>query len=247
MPVVLLHSSLSSSSQWGALTRRLNPHFLCINIDLLGYGAAPCVADPEKYNLDTEAQRVIGIIDSQIGDRHFCVVGHSFGGAIGLRLAHLMGERLMSMVLYEPVVFHLLDKASEGYKEINKVSSLLIGKTPAQGAEIFVDYWNHPGFFKALPKKVQQSFSDKMGKVMLDFKGLMGETFTVADCALEHCPALVIEGKTSRLSAKTLVQQLSRELPVVEHLVFDGGHMAPMTQSEAVAELIADYLSHLRQ
>lgn len=239
--VVLLHSSLSSSSQWLSLVKLLQPHFLCINIDLLGYGAASQVVDPDNYTLDTEVDRVMDIVNSETGEAKFHLVGHSFGGAIGLRLARQVGHRLLSLVMYEPVAFHLLDKQGDGYKEIMAVTAALQGNSATEDARTFVDYWNHPGFFDTMPGKVQQLFAVKMDKVMLDFKGLIGQSYTLDDCDLTNCRVLVVEGKSSRLSAKTLVRQLVVQLPNAEHQVFDGGHMAPLT-NDGVAQLIAGFL-----
>ncbi len=256
--MVLLHSSLSSSSQWLDLVKLLKDHFFCINIDLLGYGDAPQVNDPNNYTLNTETQRITQIITAEIGDADFILVGHSFGGAVALllakQLAKLMGQRVSAMVLYEPVAFHLLGKGGEAYDEIMAVTGALQDKTATEAARVFVDYWNYTGFFDALPGKVQRSFAAKMDKVMLDFKGLIGQTYTLTnstltnstlsnrtlpDCDLAHCKTFVIEGRTSRLSAKTLVRQIAAQLPDVEHLVFDGGHMAPVSQSKDVAQVMA--------
>ncbi|MCJ8270147.1 MAG: alpha/beta hydrolase, partial [Psychrosphaera sp.] len=218
--MVFLHSSLSSSSQWLDLVKLLKDRFFCINIDLLGYGDAPQVDDPNNYTLNTEPQRIMQIITAQIGDADFTLVGHSFGGAVALllakQLAKQMGQRVSAMVLYEPVAFHLLDKGCKAHDEIMAVTGALQDKTATEAARVFVDYWNYTGFFDALPGKVQRSFAAKMDKVMLDFKGLIGQTYTLPDCDLAHCKTLVIEGKTSRLSAQTLVRQIAGELPDVE-------------------------------
>ena len=241
-PLVMLHSSLSSSNQWHALCDLMQDSHLCINIDLLGYGDAPSVADPDNYSLKTETDRVIEIIDEHTGGGDFAVAGHSFGGAVGLRLAHLMGERITRMAVYEPVAFHLLDKDCEGFREIAQVSGRLEGKADSDAARLFTDYWNNPGFFDGLPGKLKARFSEQMAKVLLDFKGLMGESYTLADCPLEHCPVLVIEGSGSRLSAKTLARLIAEQLPDVMLRTFYGGHMAPVSDSEAVAAMMAKFL-----
>ncbi len=240
--VVLLHSSLSSSTQWFELSKSLDSHFTCINIDLFGYGRAPEVDDPESFQLLTEVERVIAIIESQIGDANFSIVGHSFGGAVGLRLAYALPSRICAMVLYEPVAFHLLDPQSEAHTEIMQMAGSLNAQVINAGAQIFVDYWNGKGFFQQMPDKVQTSFQQQMAKVMLDFKAITSETCTIADYVTLTCPILVMEGRSSRLSAKTLAKLLADELPNASHQVFDGGHMAPLSHSVAVAGVIRGFL-----
>jgi pimeloyl-ACP methyl ester carboxylesterase len=240
--VVLLHSSLSSSSQWLDLVKLLKDQFLCINIDLLGYGNAPQVDDSQNYTLNTETERITQIICDEIGDADFILVGHSFGGAVALLLAKLMGHRVSAMVLFEPVAFHLLSVGGKAYEEIMAVTGALKGKTTTEAASVFIDYWNYTGFFDALPGKVQRSFAAKMDKVMLDFKGLIGQRYVLAELDLAQCKTLVIEGKASRLSAQTLARQIVEELPDTEHFVFNGGHMAPVSQSKEVARVMAAFL-----
>jgi len=63
-PVVLLHSSLSSARQWLPLVKLLEPYFLVINIDILGYGNADKVTEPRNYNFDVEIDRFEYIIET---------------------------------------------------------------------------------------------------------------------------------------------------------------------------------------
>lgn len=67
-PVVLLHSSMGSKSQWASLTERLQGRRRVVAIDLLGYGQAPAaVRGPEGFALADEARRVEAIVDGLLG------------------------------------------------------------------------------------------------------------------------------------------------------------------------------------
>lgn len=242
-PLVLLHSSLSSAAQWGHLVGLLKQNHLCINIDLLCYGDAPTVSDPSSYTLKDETDRLIEIINQQIGDAPFAIVGHSFGGAVALRMANLMAERITNMVLYEPVAFHLIKQHKEAFADIYDVSSKLNAMSDEMAARSFVDYWNYPGFYDEKPRKIRQLFNSQISKVKLDFKGLMAEEYEISDLKLEHCPALIIAGKQSPLSSQTIASRLAQHLPNVQYQQFNGGHMAPIQDAKAVAEIIAGYFS----
>ena len=50
-PVVLLHSSLGSKSQWSALVERLASRFRVIALDLCGYGDNALPASSESFTL----------------------------------------------------------------------------------------------------------------------------------------------------------------------------------------------------
>jgi pimeloyl-ACP methyl ester carboxylesterase len=51
VPVVLLHASLSSKSQWRELAAQLAPRFRVIAIDLSGYGDNPMPAARESFSV----------------------------------------------------------------------------------------------------------------------------------------------------------------------------------------------------
>ncbi len=244
MAVVMLHSSLSSSGQWQGLVKALKADFKCINIDLLGYGDAPDVTTPEHYSLLDETQRVMTIVNHEIGQQPFILVGHSFGGAVGLSIAKQYPQRVKAMALYEPVAFHLLDSQGEAFADIHRISGALSGLSPEQGACAFVDYWNQPGFFAQMPEKVQKMFAAKIDKVQLDFIGLMGQTYRLNELALAHCPVLVIAGCQSPVSSRTIAAMLRDNLPNVHYREFDGGHMAPIQQGAEVSALIAEFIQN---
>lgn len=246
MPVVMLHSSLSSCGQWQELVMRLKAQFKCINIDLLGYGDAPEVTNPESFALEDESKRILSIIDSEAGSQDFMFVGHSYGGAVGLHMANLVGKRIKAMALYEPVAFHLLERRSQAFQNIEQISGSLAGLEPSDAARTFVDYWNGDGFFARMPAKVRAMFSDKIGKVQLDFQGLMGQSYCLSDLELDHCPVLVLAGQHSPLSSRTIAAKLRDELPNVQYREFDGGHMAPIAQATDIAEIFEGYLCKMK-
>ena len=59
-PVVMLHSSLSSKSQWTALAERLAPRYRVIALDLCGYGDNAVPAAGASFTLDEEVRLVTG-------------------------------------------------------------------------------------------------------------------------------------------------------------------------------------------
>src|SRR6185503_3141479 len=61
--------------------------------------------------LGQEAALVRALLDRYDGPAH--LVGHSYGGAVALNVAHSRGAMLRSLTLIEPVAFHLLRDGNE--------------------------------------------------------------------------------------------------------------------------------------
>lgn len=81
------------------------------------------------------------------GDR-FCIVGHSFGAAVGLIAAVANPDRVKAMALFEPTLFCLVDAHSiasddaAGIKNAVAASAKAIDDGDADAAaRHFIDYW----------------------------------------------------------------------------------------------------------
>nr|WP_315394308.1 alpha/beta hydrolase [uncultured Duganella sp.] len=247
--IVLLHSSMSSKAQWAPLVDQLAPDFRCIPLDLLGYGGAPFPpraghGEAYTHTLAHEADAVAAAIAAPLAqDEPFHLVGHSFGGVTALHLARRMPERVLSLVLFEPVAFHLLPAADAARAEIVGVTERILAcDTDRDATRIFIDYWNRPGSFDAAPASAQDKMVAQIAKVRLDFEALLGEPVTLAELATLTMPALVLSGQHSPASTRSLAAQLAAALPNARAQQTRGGHMGPITHPDAVNPAIAAFL-----
>jgi len=242
--IVLLHSSMSSSRQWHKLVLQLQADYLLINIDLLGYGTAPQVLDNTHFGLEDETRR-IEIILQQLNISEYLLVAHSYGGATALKYAYEHQPQVLAMALFEPVAFHLLDKQSQAWQEIQQISMEMHHCSDEQAAQSFVDYWNGPGFFASVPLAMQQVFSAQAKKVLLDFQGLTREAYTLEDYSQLNMPVLLMTGELSRQSSLTVASLLRARLSNVQHQAVNAGHMAPISHARQVNQLILNFLMGL--
>jgi len=240
--VILLHSSLSSARQWLPLVNMLKSNHLIINVDILGYGNAENIVDPENYNFNVEIARLKKVINAVIPRQNYHVVGHSCGGAIALKLAVESPEKLLSLSLYEPVAFHLLTEGSEARKQSDLFAEKVDIDDKHQAAAVFTDFWNKEGFFKTLPKKMQDYMAADMAKVSLDFQGLMSEKYNENDLRQILCDTLLLAGEHSPELSHVLINKIAKALPNVEKITFDAGHMGPVDNSEIVHPVVAEFI-----
>jgi len=249
--VVLLHSSMSSRSQWAALMSAHERDYRFLALDLLGYGKAPFpdAAMRASFSLAHEVEAVQAALAAQLApDEPFHLVGHSYGGATALRLARTAPGRIRSLAVFEPVAFHLLEESDAGRAEVGAViAAIEAAATPEEATRRFIDYWNGPGAFDALPAPVRERFTGQVAKVRLDFIALLGEPATLADMAAIGVPALVLTGRAGPASTRAVAGRLASALPHASSAQTPGGHMAPITHAADVNRALAAFLASVSQ
>ncbi len=246
-PLVLLHSSMSSKAQWDALIELLGDRHRIIAIDLYGYGDVPMPAQRGPHTLMTEVARVRAVLSRELGPGEtFHLAGHSFGGAVALRLAHLEPRRVRSLALFEPTAFHLLPDDSYAMDEVRTVAQQvkdgLAGGSMLAAAGSFIDFWNGPGAFAANPPARQRQFAAQLGKVDLDFDALIHEPCSAPDYANITCPIQLLLGRNSVACTRDVAAHLVGYLPGCLIEETGGGHMAPLTHRTSVNLKIANFL-----
>ena len=238
IPLLLLHSSMSSKTQWNRLGEALRSRYRVIAIDLYGYGEAPFPLQAEEFSLAREAERVGQLVNQQIGNRPFHLIGHSYGAATALRYAYGHPDRLLSIGLYEPVAFHLLPQQDAAVKQMQAVSEevrkALAADDAASATEHFVDFWSGSGTYARMEPDRQMTMQRYIHKVVLDFQALFGEPLTAADYRRIELPSCLLWSPQSPLPPRQVAAVLERTLPRIESHRVTGGHMAPITNPDEV-------------
>jgi pimeloyl-ACP methyl ester carboxylesterase len=238
--VIMLRCSAGPDGQWQTLARAMDDRYVALAPDL----AAPD-ADAELPRLadDVAALR-------EFADRHgeaFHLVGHSHGGAVALRAALDMPERIASLTLIEPVAFHLLRPFAPLWLEVRALAQALgdavRAGTPAEGMARFVDYWNGEGTWASLAEGHRARLAASAARTVRDFAAVFAETADLRDYARLTMPTQLICGETTTAPCRKLVDQLSVVLPRLRRDVIAGaGHMAPLSHAEATNRLILEHL-----
>jgi pimeloyl-ACP methyl ester carboxylesterase len=247
--VVCLHSSASSSSQWRALGERLADRFRVIAVDLYGSGKTEAWRQDRPMRLDDEVALLAPALRAA-GDR-FHLVGHSYGGAIALKIALQDSRRLLSLVLYEPVLFSLLladaphSPAAREILAIREDTIRLAGEGRLDAcAERFLDYWIGEGTWTATPEARRSGIAAAMRAVMPQWHAAFSEPTPLAAFAALDAPTLLLTGSRSRASAQAVARLLGAALPRVRvETVSDAGHMAPLTHPDSVNPLIERFIA----
>jgi pimeloyl-ACP methyl ester carboxylesterase len=247
-PVACLHSSASSSRQWRGLTERLADRFKVLAADLYGCGRSPAWLLDRPMYLDDELA-LLDPVFRAAGDR-FHLVGHSYGGAIALKAALKDPARLISLVLYEPVLFSVLfenEPQGAAAREIIAVRDeaiRLIDERDLHGAaQHFVDYWSGDGTWAAIPETRRAGLAAAIEGLRPEWHAVCQEPMPLSALAQVTVPTLFLTGADSRAPARAVARLLTAVLPNVQVEEIDGaGHMAPVTHPELVNPAIEQFL-----
>lgn len=248
-PVIMLHSCANTPRQWTKLATQLDGSFTPICPDLLGYGAP---TQTGARSLSDIAQDVLQT--AEIFDEPAHLIGHSFGGAVALKLASLRPDRIKSLTLIEPVALNLLwCKYGPDMPELRDIMAVKreidaaeVKRDPWNAMRSFVDFWNGPGAWDGLSFEQSQKLASKAHHVKSDFDALAGDVFGTTDLTRITCPVLNLRGDLSPSLTNTITSELARALPAMEQgIVAGAGHMLPITHAERVNAEIGTFLANV--
>ena len=248
-PVVALHSGGMSGRQWRKLADRLDASHRVVMPDFLGSGDNPPWPKDAPFDFHADIAEVAEILATLPAPFH--LVGHSYGGLIAVTLARKSPESVRSLSVFDPVAFGVLyDPPDEvGLSDLERSARNEVFFDDARGGgpewfEAFVDYWNGPGAWKAMPAPAQAGFLKVGRKVYGEVRSLLGDRTPASAYASIRAPALLLTGERSPPAAGRVVARLASALPSSTVLTVSGaGHMGPLTHGAQINDAIASHIA----
>ena len=246
--VVLIHSSVSGNRQWRAIIDTLKDRYRVIAPNLFGYGETSAWTEGTPQTLAAQAGLVLALCARLEGPVQ--LVGHSFGGAVALKAAALMAERVGKLVLFEPMIPYLLRQQGrqDAYAEARELAEYVKRHGEAgdwlTAAGRFADYWLGDGSWSEMPEKRRTAFAQSIRSCVHEFDAILGESSTVDLCRSLPAKTLVMFDDSTRRPILEIVELLRAACPHWSFRDLPGvGHMAPLTRPERVNPLIDEFLS----
>jgi pimeloyl-ACP methyl ester carboxylesterase len=246
-PVLLAHCSSASHKEWTALVKLLRPRHRVLAPDLMGYGKSARWPAGKRLDFETDVR----VIDSlaHLADERLHLAGHSYGAAIALEAARVLGRRVKSLTLVEPASFHLLhgpERETE-WREVERValraSAAAERGQMKEAAGIFMTFWSGRLRWWLMPAKAKASVISTMTKVCEEFAMLSRAPSRTDGYKLISAPVRLIVGQNTKAPARAVTEVLSGALPRVHVKQIKGaGHMSPFTHTKQVNRLIAEHI-----
>jgi pimeloyl-ACP methyl ester carboxylesterase len=227
---------------------RLAPAFRVLAVDSYGAGRSPPWPPHRTVTLRDEAALAEPAF-ARAGEP-FSLVGHSYGAAVALIAALERPERIRALALYEPTLFALLDAEAPPPNDADGIRSAVASAAAALesgnqdvAAEFFIDYWMGSGAWSRMPEPRRGPIAVSITNVRGWANALLTEPTPLQAFNALQIPVLYMVGKGSPASSRGVARLLTRALPRLELVEFEGlGHMGPVTHPEVVNEAIARFL-----
>ena len=246
--VVCLHANASTSSQWRALMDTLATRFHVLAADSFGAGRSPPWPTDRPVLLQDEVA-LLEPVFARAGDP-FVLVAHSYGAAVALVAAVTQPHRIRALALYEPTLFALLDAERPPPNDADGIRTTVASAAAAldagdlsSAAEYFIDFWMGSGSWRQTPEARKTPIAASIANIRGWAHALLNEPTPLAAFSALQVPVLYMMGKDSPASSRGVGRLLTRALPQVELVEFDGlGHMGPITHPDVVNDAIVRFL-----
>ena len=246
--VILVHSSVSGARQWRGLIDDLKGHFRVRAVNLFGYGKTPPWPAEARQTLTDQARLVEGAIPA--GAEEIYLVGHSFGGAVAMKVAARLLGRVAKLVLLEPIPFRLLAQAGrmDAFAEAMNLRNVIkkygvLGEW-ATAAEKFADYWTGAGTWREMSSDRRIAFSEALKPNLFEWDAVMDDRTPVEEWAavLPRATLLAFDPGGAP-PTREIAAILRRSCPGWTFAeVWGAGHMAPLTRPDLINPLVCSFL-----
>lgn len=243
---LLLHCSLAHGGVYSKLGAAIGGALSVTSFDQPGHGRA---ADWEH---DGDLQDRVVEMALDLLTEPMDVIGHSFGGAVAVRLAVERPEMVRTLSLIEPVMLAIakIDNpgvAAEAEQKMVPFYDALARGERDLAAELFTRTYGDGRSWSTLSAQTRAAIAARIHMIGAGNRGAEHDPYNlILSGKLEQIttPTLILDGGGKGTSMESVCDGLARRIPNATRVCIpDGGHMVPLTRPNAVAREILELVS----
>jgi pimeloyl-ACP methyl ester carboxylesterase len=226
--VVTVHGTMDRHSSFGGVRRQL-PEVATLVYDRRGYGRSRHLS--LATGLDDHVEDLLGLC----AGRPVVVVGHSYGGCIGLRAAEVAPQVVRAVVVFEPPLPWL-----DGWPSDTGTSRALAAPDPPAGVEAYLRHVLGDERWDALTERARADRRGEGPALLADLRSVRPEPGHPPPLDLGAIAVPVVIGRGTRSAAylQAGANRLVGLLAQAELHVLEGaGHGAHNEQPAQIASL----------
>jgi len=213
----------------------------------LGYGETTAWQQDGSQTFADQANLVMRVARQFPGPIR--LVGHSFGGAVALKAATMLGDRVSHLFLFEPNPFYLLaqngraDAYAEAMELRDFIKSYGAKRDWAAVAKRFVDYWLGDGAWAVTPQQRQLAYMRLLHPTYYEWDCMKSEQIAIESIAQICAKAMLVYSAGARRPIREIARLIEERCPNWSvATVAEGGHMAMLTHPHLVNPLVTKFL-----
>jgi len=246
--MLALHCTMAFGGAWAGFAKHTGEQVTLIAPDLPSHGQSVDWDEVSDFS-ETSFLAALSAMDEGPMD----VIGHSFGGAVALRLAVAHPEKVRSLTVVEPVF--LAVGAANAPEAVHKHGAVIKPSLDAlqagdfeTAARIFNGMWSDEGpKWETLPVRTRAAMVRAIHVLPAQHRFLFDDTAGMLapgglDCVA--APTLVMRGELAHPAIIATNDGLAQIMPnAVQSVITGAGHMAPISHPKLVAEVVLELLA----
>ena len=236
--ICIVHGSMDRSTGMMRLARRVDHAARVVRFDRRGYGRSR--AHPGPFTLGGNVEDLLAVLDHHLPDRPIHLFGHSYGGDVVLAASRSLGDRVASIVVFEPPLSWMPWWPSGSAKLLTDADGRPTDDT-AEAAERFMRRLIGDDRWERLPSRTRTERRAEGRALVEELADLRKHpAFNSGDIAV---PVLAMCGSRGADHHRRAARELEAMLPGAKALEVAGArHFGPNTHPDEVAEA---WLVHL--
>lgn len=231
-----LHCNLGHSGAFRGIAEALGDVLTLEAPDMPGHGRSVAYREEipaGQWMLDAILDQITEPVD---------VIGHSYGGLLGLRLALLRPDLVRSLSLYEPVTMlgaqaEAPEAVAENHAHMERVIALYEAGDSEGAVRLFVEEWGDGRPWAALPEATRAQFAGLMSFVVASQLDVLHDVGDIMPRLGQiEVPVVVMDGALSPAIMKPACDYVAAQVQNGRRATVAGaGHMGAITHAAEVA------------